>query len=327
MINSVIESEQIKQLAYDIGFELCWITIPDIIPDAKKTYQTWLAKKYHADMAYLEKDPDRRTDPREIMPEAKSLIMLGVNYYQPNSEDTPEGHGRISRYARGKDYHKVLEKMTETLIEAIRNEIDNNGEPSFKYFVDYGPMLERAYAEKAGLGYIGKNSTLINKKYGSWFFISEIITSLELAPDQVWSGVHGNCGTCKRCIDVCPTGAIVADGVIDSRRCLSYLTIENPRAITVEIADKMDSMLFGCDICQEVCPRNKKAVVTKHEEFLPASGLGEFIDASRIVNMQTEEEFQKLTAGTSLKRPKLEGLKRNATIVLKNQANSKKSNN
>ena len=151
--------------------------------------------------------------------------------------------------------------------------------------------------------------------------------AIELEPDQVWSGVHGKCGTCRRCIDACPTGAIVKDGVIDSRRCLSYLTIENPRAITEEIASKMDSMLFGCDICQEVCPRNKKAVLTTHRELLPESGPGEFIDAGRIVKMRTEEEFQKLTAGTALKRPKLEGLKINAEIVLRNRANSKKSNN
>jgi len=327
MINSGIDSNKVKHLAREIGFELCGITTPDVIPDAKKAYNAWLEKKYHAEMAYLEKDPDRRTDPKQVLPEAKSLIMLGVNYYQPNTEEIPEGHGRVSRYARGKDYHKVLEKMTERLIEKIKEEIKNNGEPSFKYFVDYGPMLERAFAEKAGLGFIGKNSSLINKKYGSWFFISEIITSLELAPDQIWSGDHGRCGTCRRCIDACPTGAIVEDGVIDSRRCLSYLTIEQPSAITEEIASQMDSMLFGCDICQEVCPRNKKAVLTQHKELLPESGPGEFIDARRIVQMRKEEDFLKLAAGTSLKRPKLEGLKINAEIVLKNQANSKKSNN
>ena len=327
MTKNVIGSQKVKQLAYDTGFELCGITTPDVIPDAQKAYRTWLEKKYHADMAYMAKDPDRRTDPKQVLPEARSLIMLGVNYYQPNAVDIPEGHGRVSRYARGKDYHNIIEKMTAALIEKIKTEVKNNGEPSFKYFVDYGPMLERAYAEKAGLGYIGKNSSLINKKYGSWFFISEIITSLELEPDQIWSGDHGKCGTCRRCIDACPTGAIVEDGVIDSRRCLSYLTIENPQAITEEIAAQMDGMLFGCDICQEVCPRNKKAILTLHKELLPESGPGEFIDARRIVKMQTEEEFQKLTAGTALKRPKLEGLKINAEIVLKNRANSKKSNN
>ncbi|MDD3732616.1 MAG: tRNA epoxyqueuosine(34) reductase QueG [candidate division Zixibacteria bacterium] len=327
MTYPLINSQRVEQLAYDIGFDLCGITTPDIIPEAKKAYHAWLEKKYHAGMAYLEKDPGRRTDPRQVLPEARSLIMLGVNYYQPNSEKIPEGHGRVSRYARGKDYHKVLEKMTERLINKIKEEVKNSSGPSFKYFVDYGPMLERAYAEKAGLGYIGKNSTLINKKYGSWFYISEIITSLQLVPDQVWPGEHGRCGTCRRCIDACPTGAIVEDGVIDARRCLSYLTIEQPSAITDEIASKMGAMIFGCDICQEVCPRNKKAVVTGNKEFLPESGMGEFVDARKIVAIQTPEEFHNLTKGTSLTRPKFEGLKRNAQIVLTNQSNLKNGNN
>jgi len=150
-------------------------------------------------MSYMAKDPDRRTDPKQVLPDARSLIMLGLNYYQFNSETVPENHGRVSRYGRGKDYHKVIEKMTATLIEKIKTEVKNNSEPSFKCLVDYGPMLERAYAEKAGLGYIGKNTSLINKKFGSWFFIAEIITSLELQPDQIWSGVHGKCGTCNDC--------------------------------------------------------------------------------------------------------------------------------
>ena len=327
MTTPLITSQRIKQFAYEAGFEMCGITVPDVIPEAQQAYAAWLEKKYHADMAYLARNPERRTDPGKVMPEAKSLIVLGLNYYQPNSETVPEGCGRISRYARGKDYHDVIEKMTAALIEKIKVEVKNNGAPSFKCFVDYGPMLERAYAEKAGLGYLGKNSSLINKKYGSWFFIAEIITSLELEPDQVWSGEHGKCGTCRRCIDACPTGAIVADGVIDARRCLSYLTIEKPSAISSELAPKMGSMLLGCDICQEVCPRNKKAVPTTHPDLLPEAGMGEFLDARKVLALKDEAEFKKLTEGTSLKRPKLEGLKINAAIVLQNQSKFKTDNN
>ncbi|MFZ5980736.1 MAG: tRNA epoxyqueuosine(34) reductase QueG [Candidatus Zixiibacteriota bacterium] len=323
----IITSERVKQLAYDAGFELCGITKPDVIPEAKEAYVAWLQKKYHADMVYLARDTERRTDPKQVLPEAKSLIVLGLNYYQPNSETVPENHGRISRYARGKDYHDVIEKMTESLIEKIKVEVTNNSEPSFRCFVDYGPLLERSYAVKAGLGYLGKNCSLINKKYGSWFFLAEIITSLELEPDQVWSGEHGKCGTCRRCIDACPTGAIVADGVIDARRCLSYLTIEKPSAISSEIADKMGDLIFGCDICQEVCPRNKKAVTTTHPDLLSEAGTGEFLDAKKVLALRDEAAFKKLTEGTSLKRPKLEGFRINAEIVLKNQSKFKTHNN
>lgn len=225
----------------------------------------------------------------------------------------------MSRYARGKDYHKVIAKKTKALIRCLR-ETTSEEQARFRWFVDYGPMLERAFAEKAGLGYIGKNGMLISRQFGSWIFLSEILTDLEFEFDDQHAVNHGRCGTCRLCVDACPTRAIIADQVVDATKCISYLTIERPTEIPKVLAEQMESLIFGCDICQEVCPHNGRAVVTKHEEFLPPNGVGEFLDANRVLSLQSREEFLRLAAGTPLTRPKLDGLKRNAQVVLTNQA-------
>ncbi|MCK4605758.1 MAG: tRNA epoxyqueuosine(34) reductase QueG [candidate division Zixibacteria bacterium] len=321
----MITSSDIKRLAAEAGFDLCGITTADVIPDAVEQYHRWLAGGYHADMDWMATSAGRREDPSTLMDNVRSVVMLGVNYYVPNSPQSPAGHGRVSRHARGRDYHKVVGRMTESLIRRIRYEMDrevvrqSDAAGRFKWWVDYGPFLERAYAEKAGLGFIGKNSMLINRRFGSWIVLAEIVTSLELEPDHIRPGDHGRCGTCRRCIDACPAGAIIDEKTIDSRRCLSYWTIERHLQIPEEFAGPMGNRIFGCDTCQEVCPLNEKAVVTSHAALLPHSGLGEFIDAKQILNLRTTEEFLSLTAGTSLTRPKLEGLQRNARIVLANQ--------
>lgn len=320
-------SDYIKRLAFEAGFDLCGITTPEVIPHAKKAYENWIEIEYHGELDYMAKNIERRTDPSNVLPGVKSIIMLGLNYFQLDSERTPPRHGRVSKYARGRDYHKVIAKKTKAFIAAVEEYVESEVEPEFRWFVDYGPMLERAYAEKAGLGYVGKNAMLINRQFGSWIFLSEVITSLELTPDDGSLVDHGQCGKCRACIVQCPTGAIVADRTIDARKCISYLTIERPSEISEELQRQMGDRIFGCDICQQVCPHNdRRSKSTRHPEFAAENGVGEFLDARKILRMETREEFLRLTAGTPLTRPKLDGLQRNARIVLKNEAVNRDAN-
>lgn len=311
-------ANDVKSLAYGSGFDLCGITSSDVIPEAIDSLKNWLADGNHGEMSWMASHIERRTDPRAVLPNAKSVIVLGLNYYQPNSERPSPHDGRVSRYARGRDYHKVIAKRQKAFIDKVQERLGSQSTHTFVSYVDHGPLLERAYAAKAGLGYIGKNSMLINKSFGSWIFLSAILTSLELLPDNPDAVNHGRCGECNRCVTACPTGAIVKDGVIDSRLCISYLTIERPTTISDRLADKMGEMIFGCDICQEVCPHNGRSTETAHRELLGSSGVGEFIDTRKILALESREQFLALTAGTPLTRPRLEGLQRNAMIVQKN---------
>ncbi|MFH2050449.1 MAG: tRNA epoxyqueuosine(34) reductase QueG [bacterium] len=314
----MLNSDLVKKLAFTCGFDMAGITTPEILEDDKDRLRLWMEHGYHGEMKWIEESFERRTDPGKVLKDVKSIIMLGINYYQPNSNVVLNGMGLVSRYARGKDYHKVIARKTKHLITKLKENMGSNTSHEFYWYVDYGPMLERAYAAKAGLGYIGKNSMLINRTFGSWFFLSEILTTVELEPDEPYSGNHGRCGKCTLCIDACPTGAIIPGNTIDSNKCISYLTIEHIGDIDKELSKKMSNLFFGCDICQEVCPHNSRAVLTRHKEFLPDEGVGEFIDAATILSMKTNDEFLKLTAGTPFTRPKLSGLQRNAAIVLNN---------
>lgn len=318
VVKLMVTSVKIKDLAYKAGFDLCGIVSPEIIPEAKLRLESWLENEHHGEMNYMAKEPTRRSNPKEIMPQIKSIIMLGLNYFQSDSEDVPSSHGRVSKYARGKDYHNVIEKKTKLLINSIKAEIPQATDDDFRWYVDYGPMLERAYAAKAGLGYIGKNSMLINKEFGSWVFLSEVLTTLELEPDNPYGVDHGDCGSCRMCIISCPTGAIVDECVVDARKCISYLTVERPSEIPEKLAGRMGDRILGCDVCQDVCPKNKKPKQTTQLEFL-RGGVGEFVNALQMLKINDYEDFLDFAAGTPLTRPKLEGLKRNASIVLENQ--------
>jgi epoxyqueuosine reductase len=315
----MITSKDIKQLAERAGFDLCGIAKAEVIPEAAARFYAWLDKGYQAEMGWLAKNIERRTDPTQLGIPARSIIMLGLNYFQSNTEspDNPSGH--VSRYARGRDYHKVIEGMIRKLLRLIETRFPDTISNQCKYWVDYGPFLERSYAARAGLGYLGKNGMLINRQFGSWLFLAEVVTDLELEPDDPRETNHGRCGRCTKCIDACPTGAIVDDGMVDSNRCISYLTIERPSTIAPELAAKMGDMILGCDICQEVCPHNGRAKVTTHDELTPKSGVGEWLDLERVMSLQSQDDFMELTAGTPLTRPKLEGLKRNAEVVRRNR--------
>lgn len=313
-----LNSGKLKELASQAGFDLCGVTTPDRIPNAETQFNSWIKKSFHGQMEWIAKNRERRFDPKELLDNVKSVIILGINYYHPNSEYVPKGKGLVSRYARGKDYHKVIRKKTESLLYRINKEI--SGEYQHKWWVDYGPFLERPYAEKAGLGYIGKNGMLITKRFGSWVFLSEILTTIEIAPDQPTDLEHDKCGKCRICIEACPTDAIIKPRIVDSNKCISYLTIERPKIIPDELANKFDAMIFGCDICQDVCPHNlSRQLMTTHKEFDYKHGVGEFLDLQEVLSLKDRDAFLKLTAGTPLTRPKEDGLKRNAQIVLNNE--------
>lgn len=317
----MLNSGHVKAAAFDAGFDLCGITTPEIIEEAAAHFRGWLANGFQGEMDYMAKEPERRIDPARSLPSVRAVIMLGINYYQPDHTPTPEGHGRISRYARGRDYHKVIGKKLKHMIRLLHERHGDAHQAAFRWYVDFGPILEKSYAARAGLGYIGRNSLLINRKYGSWIFLASLLTDLAPESDDPKVVNHGRCGGCRKCIEACPTGAIVADKTVDSRRCISYLTIERPSEIPPALAALMGDRMFGCDICQEVCPHNGRAVVTSHEEFLAGRGVGETLDAEWVLNLQSREAFLRLTAGSPLTRPKLEGLQRNAKIVLENQRN------
>lgn len=311
-------SEQVKQLAAYCGFDLCGITSAEPIPEARRRFDEWLQEGFHGEMAYLAHDPDRRADPGQVLPGARSVIMLGLDYYLSNQSGTPAGHGRISRYARGRDYHKAMGSRIRRLLRKLQSHVAARNKPRFHWFVDFGPFFERSYAEAAGLGFIGKNGLLINKEFGSWVFLAEIITDLKLEPDRRDPISHGHCGSCRLCIEACPTEAIVSSRVIDARKCISYLTIERPSNIPEQLQTAMGDMVFGCDICQEVCPYNARETESRHVELHPSHGAGEFLNVQQVLQLESREEFLKLTAGTPLTRPKLWAFQRNARIVQKN---------
>ncbi len=338
-------AEKIRQFALGIGFDLVGFTPADALPQDEEALRTWLSNGYAGEMGYMARDPSRRSNPKQILPEAKTIICLALNYYPGDhpheaeseplalpgrargvgaSEDQrlvslhgpPHINARISRYAWGKDYHQVIEEKLNLLEAFLRDEVDRP--LKIKRYVDYGPILERAYASRAGLGFIGKNTMLITHELGSWVFLAQLITNLELEYDQKLSSNHrpfSQCGSCTLCIDACPTGAIIAPFTLDARRCISYLTIENKGEIPVPLQAQMGNWVFGCDICQEVCPYNQQVPVTKNSAL--TKGTGPWLDTSAVLSM-TEETFKARFQDTPLLRPKHRGMQRNAKVVVKN---------
>ena len=294
-------SLHIKACAIEVGFDLCGITSSDIIPEARDRYIEWIQKGYNGGMQWLS-DVQRRTNPRAVIPEAKSVIMLALNYFS-RKEPEPED-GVIARYARGRDYHKVIASMQKHLILLLRKEFP---EATFRSYVDYGPFMERPYAEKAGLGFIGKNGMLITEEFGSYVFLAEVLTSLELEHD---APAIRRCGTCDRCQTACPTGAFIADGMLDSTKRIAYYTIESKEDEIPEVVKKaMKGRTFGCDICQEVCPynnrlRNKETTVP---DFSPRYTSLDPEDPA----LRSDAAFLEKFAGTPLMRSKRKGLRRN----------------
>jgi epoxyqueuosine reductase len=250
-----------------------------------------------------------RQDPLQRLPEARSVVVVARNYFseQPLAPERPSG--RVSRYAWGRDYHRVLDKPLKQLDLFIRDLVPSE---SFRS-IDTGPVMEKAWAVRAGIGWLGKNGLVIREGLGSWFFLGVIVTTVALAPD---TPVEDRCGTCRRCMDACPTQAIVAPSVIDTRRCIAYHTVENRGDIPIDIRKSCGDKIFGCDVCQEVCPWNRSTVASREEDFHPRPNQA-WLDLREIENM-SKDVFNKRFTGTSLYRAKLEGLRRNVIMVMEN---------
>lgn len=294
-------SHTVKAYAQEVGFDLCGLTKAEIIPEARNRFIDWIKKGYHADMHYLE-NTERRTNPLEVMNSAKSIIMLAINYYSLEKEE--ESAQKIARYARGRDYHKYIGNLLKSFTRKLQEKFP---EEEFRFYVDYGPFLERTYAERAGIGFIGKNGNIITDKFGSWVLLAEVITSLEMEYDT--PSVR-KCGSCTKCLTSCPTNAFVSEGILDAKKCISYYTIENKGdSIPEEIKTKMKGWAFGCDICQEVCPFNNKLrnKETEHADLKPRYTSLHIAEAA----LESDEKFLETFQGTPLMRAKRKGIKRN----------------
>ena len=297
----------IKEEAKRLGFFHIGISKAEFLEEEAPRLEQWLMQNRHGKMSYMERYFDMRLDPRILVPGAKSVVSLLLNYFPEASQ--PSGAPKISRYAYGKDYHEVIKSKLSQLMLYIR---ENIGEVSGRAFTDSAPVLDRAWAAKSGLGWIGKNSNLIHPRAGSYFFIAELIIDLELSYD---APLKDYCGTCNRCIDACPTDAIIAPQVVDGSKCISYFTIELKEQIPTEVKGKFENWAFGCDICQEVCPWNRFSKPTNVSEF----GMKEEIKNWNEDEWKelTEEVFKKVFKDSPLKRTGYSGLKRNLEFLNK----------
>lgn len=309
----------ITNIAFELGFDAVGITLANDLKASNEHFLTWREGGYAADMKYLLREDPINAKPKQIVPEAKSVISLLVNYYTEPPENPGSNFGRVAAYAVGLDYHKVLKKKIKQFQDRIKKEV--SGDFISRGFSDSVPLLEKSFARNSGLGFFGKHTLIINKPFGSYFFISELISNLEIEPSEEQAGT---CGKCTRCIDICPTGALDAGiyhgkPLLDARLCISYLTIENKGIIPVELRKKIGDWVFGCDLCQEVCPYNGKIKETSWKEFKPSSGIGHWLSLKEILSIKTEEEFHYKFCHTPLARPKRQGLLRNAAIVAGNR--------
>lgn len=289
MFNSLSDlKNQITEICKNqLGFELIGFTNAIVDESTKESFKNWINSNYHADMIYMSNNIDIRFNPELLFENYKSMIVVGLNYYQNTEPDFGEN---ISIYSYGKDYHKVIKKKLKKLQEFLKNNNINS-----RCFVDSAPVFEKYFAYKAGLGWIGKNSLLINKEIGSFFFIGVVLTDFDFGESEP---VNYSCKKCRRCIDNCPTNAITEEKTIDSSKCISYLTIENNKIISGELKQKFGKYIFGCDICQKVCPFNKNAKLTNVDEFkFKYKNLNIF----DLMNF-TEEEFKSFFEGTPIRR-------------------------
>ncbi|HUM50724.1 MAG TPA: tRNA epoxyqueuosine(34) reductase QueG [Chitinophagales bacterium] len=306
MIPKSAYSNFIKETAKQLGFSNIGIAKADFLEDEAPKLEEWLKRNYQGEMRYMENHFDMRLDPRKLVDNAKSVISLSFNYYTEEKQNADSF--KISKYAFGEDYHHVVKEKLKILLQKIQTEI---GAVNGRCFVDSAPVLERAWATKSGIGWIGKHSLLINKNQGSFFFLAELIVDVELDYDMPF--VTDHCGTCTACIDACPTDAIVENKVVDASKCISYFTIELKDAIPIAYKNQFQDWMFGCDICQDVCPWNRFSKPHHEPKFEPNS---------KLISMNkkeweeiTEDVFNELFKKSAVKRTKYEGLKRNIQFL------------
>lgn len=306
-------SSIIKQEAKRLGFDFCGISKAEFLEEEAPRLEKWLNANMHGKMEYMENHFDKRLNPTLLVEGAKSVVSLLYNYY-PTQTQNPEAP-KISKYAYGLDYHDIIKEKLKEFLNTLKEKI---GDVNGRAFVDSAPVLDKAWAKRSGLGWIGKNSNLLNKKQGSFFFIAELIIDLDLEYD---GPIKDYCGTCTKCLDACPTEAIVAPYIVDGSKCISYFTIELKDNIPSEFKNKMDNWVFGCDVCQDVCPWNRFSKPHHEPLFTNQTGMldlnkGEWYE-------MTEDTFNKVFKGTAVKRTKYKGLKRNLEFIKSDLRNKK----
>ncbi|MDO5615218.1 MAG: tRNA epoxyqueuosine(34) reductase QueG [Cruoricaptor ignavus] len=299
-------SDLIKSKAEKFGFQSCGISKAEFLEDDARFLDRFLKNNFHGEMHYMENYYDKRLDPRLLVEGSKSVISLSYNYFPKQKQEMLDNF-KISKYAYGEDYHEVIKEILREMVTELQQEI---GEFSFRIFVDSAPVLERAWAKKSGIGWVGKNANLITKQRGSFFFLAEIICDLDLLAD---SPTTDHCGSCTRCIDACPTNAIVEDRVVDGSKCISYATIELKNEIPESFRNNMEDWIFGCDICQDVCPWNRFSLVNEQQKFQPNSFLLNYKKSDW--KELTQDLFSEIFRKSPVKRTKFAGLKRNIGFV------------
>ena len=304
----------LEERARAAGFDLVGVTGAEPLEAGGERLREWQEAGMAADMGYMHRPVELLSNPKRLQKSARSVISLGVSYYPGDHAENTESGGRVARYAWGRDYHEVIKERLFRLREELEEELGVRIKA--RGFTDAVPLLERSAAQHAGLGFFGRNSCLINDRLGSYFFIADLIVDLDLEPDAPGAGT---CGRCTRCMARCPTGAIKAPGVVDARLCISYLTIENRGEIPRDLRPLVGDWAFGCDVCQEVCPYNKrKATRSRWPEFSEEAGAGPYLDIEEVLGIRTGEEFERLFAGTPLTRPGRAGILRNCCVVAGN---------
>ena len=312
---AALTKEAIEARAIELGADKVGIVRAEPLIEETEDYHHFLKHGYHGTMSWMAKNREIRDDPGKLLSGCRSILVIAVNYFTPHLHLRFPNFPRISRYAWGRDYHRVLRKI----LKNIESELDETAREEghfgamYRSVVDTAPFRDKVWAQRAGIGWIGKNTCLITREFGSWVFIGAVLTTLELQPTS--DAPHtSHCGSCTRCIDACPTGAIVGAGRLDARACLSYLTIEHPGEIPEQYMEEMEGWMFGCDTCQDVCPWNRFAKPARLTAFGPKQGL--MVPDLHVLSQMTPDEYDRLTEGTPLRRAGRERLRRNALAVM-----------